>query len=447
MIRNRTSLAKTPARKTALACLEAALEASDPVRIVEEKIVVEGSTIAIDGARYDLSGYEEVIVLGGGNAAGRVALALESVLGDRLNGGIVVTDDPHETDRIEVLPGDHPVPTERGVDSTRALVARARDADEHTLVLAVVTGGGSALMAAPSPDVPLDELRAVTESLLASGATIDEINAVRKHCSTIKGGGLARAASPATVVGLVFSDVVGNDLSVIASGPISPDSSTFSDALAVLDRYDIDAPDAILTRLTAGANGDREETPRPGDPVFDRVSVHVLADGFTPLAGAREVATERGYEPIVLSSRVRGEALEAAKTHAAIAEEIRATGNPVTGPAVVLSGGETTVTIRGDGTGGPNQEFALSAAIELEGFAGFALASVDTDGIDGATEVAGALVDGETADGESESRTALEDNDSYTYLEGKGALLETGPTGTNLNDFRVLVVESRDHPR
>lgn len=443
MIRNADRLATTPARETALACVAAGIEAAHPRRVVRESVALDGDALRVGDAEYDLGEYARVLALGGGNAAGHVAAALESVLGDRLDGGAVVTDDPAPTECVEVVRGDHPIPSERAAAGARRVLELAESADEETLVLAVVTGGGSALLPAPADGIGLNALRSTTAALVESGADIHDINAVRKHLSAIKGGGLARAAAPARVVGLVFSDVVGNDLDVVASGPTAPDGSTFADALDVLDRFDVDVPESVRERLRRGADGGLPETPRPDDPAFERVDNHVLADGFTALAAARKTAAERGYETLVLSSRVRGEAREAAKTHVAIAEEVRATGNPVAAPAVVLSGGETTVTVRGDGTGGPNGEFALSAAVELARTGtDAALASVDTDGIDGATDAAGALVDGETVESVAGAQAALADNDVRPYLADRGALVETGPTGTNVNDLRVLVVEN-----
>ncbi|QCS43666.1 glycerate kinase [Natrinema versiforme] len=448
MIEDRDRLASSEAREAALACVEAGIEAGHPRTVVREAVSLEGDTLRVADTTYDLGEYDEVVVLGGGNAAAHVAVALETVLGDRIDRGVVVTDDPVETERVTVREGDHPVPSERGVEGTRAVLEAADAAGEETLVLAAITGGGSAVMPAPAGDVSLAALQSTTDALLASGADISEINAVRKHLSELKGGRLAGRAAPATVVSLILSDVVGNDLSVIASGPVAPDASTFAEALAVLERYEIDAPDAVTAHLERGAVGEIGETPGPDDPAFERVSNHVVADGMTVLEAASDAAAERGYEPLVLSSRVRGEARDAATMQVAIAEEIRATGTPIEPPAVVLSGGETTVTVRGDGTGGPNQEFATSAALELEagGEAGdggdIAVAAVDTDGIDGATDAAGALVDGATVEDPETARAALEKNDVYPYLEARNALVLTGPTGTNLNDLRVLVVRS-----
>ncbi|MFD1563708.1 glycerate kinase [Haloarchaeobius amylolyticus] len=447
MIDDRDRLASTPSRDVALACLEAGIDAGHPRRVVRDVVALEGETLHVADDSYDLDAYDEVVVLGGGNAAAHVAAALEALLGDRIDGGVVVTDDPVDTARVRVREGDHPVPSERGVDGTRDLLEAADAADEDTLVLATITGGGSALMPAPAGDISLAALQSTTDALLASGADIHEINAVRKHLSALKGGRLARRAAPATIVSLILSDVVGNDLSVIASGPVAPDASTFDDALAVLKRYEIDPPEVVVDRLERGAAGEVAETPGPDDTAFERVANHVVADGMTVLEAARETAADRGYEPLVLSSRVRGEAREAATTHVAIAEEVRATGTPVEPPAVLLSGGETTVTVRGDGTGGPNQEFATSAALELangdeiRGEAGITVAAVDTDGIDGATDAAGALVDGTTVEDVDAARNALADNDVYPYLESRGSLVLTGPTGTNLNDLRVVVAE------
>lgn len=441
MIREFDRLATTRAKETALTCIEAGIEAAHPRNVIHRSVTVDDGTLTIAGEHYALTEYDELLVIGGGKASAAVAAALEEVLGDRITDGAVVTNDPEETSVVEVLPGDHPVPSERGVESTRRVLELAEAADEDTLVLAVITGGGSALLPAPAEGISLDDLQQATDALLESGADIHEFNAVRKHLSAIKGGQLARTAAPATVVGLIFSDVVGNDLDVIASGPMAPDESTFADALDVLDRYEIDTPEAVRTRLTRGVAGDLPETPRSGDPVFDHVVHHVLADSFTAVEAARNTAAGEGYDTCILSSRIRGEAREAAKTHAAIAEECRATGNPIASPAVVLSGGETTVTVRGDGTGGPNQEFGISAGLELD-IDGVALGCIDTDGIDGASDAAGAIVDASTVDVPGEARDALASNDAYPYLQARDALIRTGPTGTNVNDLRVLVIES-----
>ena len=436
-IENRDLLARTPAHETVLDSLLAGIDASNPAQVIEETVSVAGDELTVGGDTYDLSAYEEVVVLGGGNAASQVTEALESQLGDRITDGIVVTDDPVETDRVTVLPGDHPVPSERGVESTRQLLDRARAADEDTLVLGVITGGGSALMAAPAAGIELEDLIDTTEQLLHSGAPIREINAVRKHLSALKGGQLAAAAAPATTVSLVLSDVVGNHLDVIASGPFVPDPTTFEDAQAVLERFELAVPQPVRERIQAGVDGALEDTPKPDDQVFEHVRTHIIADGMTALEAAASVLEDRGFESLVLSSRIEGEASEAAKTHAAIANEIRATGTPIDPPAAILSGGETTVTVERGGSGGPNQEFALSAGLSLDGST--IVGAVDSDGIDGASDAAGALVDGTDIDRPA-AQAALDANDSGTYLRERDRLVLTGQTGTNVNDIRVLLV-------
>ena len=438
-IENEDALASTRGRETALACIRAGIDAARPGHVVAESVRLDGDRLHVGNATSDLTDVDRIVAVGGGKAADGVADALESTLGDRLSAGAVVTPDPGTGEYIERLQGHHPVPSQAGVDGTDRIRELVADADERTLVLAIITGGGSALLPAPADGVSLDDLQTTTNALLDAGAEIGALNAVRKHLSTLKGGGLADLAAPATVVSLAFSDVVGNDLSVIASGPTAPDESTYADALDVLERYDVDPPAAVSGRLEAGAAGDLPETPGPDDPVFDRVTNHILADGFTAIEAAREVAADRGYDTCILSSSVRGEAREAALTHAAVAEEIEATGTPLDAPAVVLSGGEATVTVRGDGVGGPNAEFSLAAAIELP--ASSTLACVDTDGLDGSSDFAGAVVDSDTVDDVRAAREAVSESDAYGYLDGRDAVIETGATGTNVNDLRVLVVE------
>ncbi len=463
MIDDRDNLAGTPASEAVLACIEAGIDAVRPGRVVAGALSLEGDRLVVaghDGRRtYDLDGYRRILLLGTGKGAARLASALSSVLGDRVDDGVIVTDDPVDVTGVAVVEAAHPVPDQGGIDGARCLEALAETADEDTLALVVITGGGSALLPAPVEGIDLAALQEVTAALVDSGAAIDEINAVRKHCSRLKGGGLAAALEPATVATLVVSDVVGDDPSVIASGPTAPDRTTYADALAAIDDHGVDAPDAVRSRLEAGERGDRPETPDPGDPVFDRVAVHVLATGGTALAAARDAAERLGYTTLVLSDRVRGEASELGRAHAAVAESVRESGAPVSPPAVVLSGGEATVTVTGDGQGGPNGEFALAAGVELadgpplragsEWRSGdVAIAAVDTDGRDGPPgesedpDPAGGLVDATTVDDPAAARAALRNDDSHTYLRERDALVITGLTGTNVNDLRVVVVES-----
>jgi hydroxypyruvate reductase len=340
---------------------------------------------------------------------------------------------------VRVLPGSHPLPDEQGSESTREVLDRAREADENTLVIAIVAGGASALLAAPTTGISIDDLRATTTALLESGAEIREINTVRRHLSDIKGGQLARAAEPADIIGLLFSDVVGNSPSAIGSGPTVPDKTSYADVVEIIDRYELDVPEAVFTHLEAGIEGTRAETPGEDAPVFKRVTNVVLVDGFDAIEAARDAVKQHGYAPLILSSRIRGEASEAGTFHTALAEECQVTGNPVSPPAALISGGETTVTVRGDGVGGPNQEFALAASLELSA-AGVVVAAVDTDGIDGATDAAGAIVDSDTATPDTVAREALDQNDVEPFLAKKDALIRTGPTGTNVSDLRVVVI-------
>lgn len=461
MFENRDRLARSPHHDLALECVAAGVEAAHPERVVRETVTVDGDTLRVgEGTptavehEVDLAGTDRVLVLGGGNAAGTAARALEGVLGDHIDDGVVVTDHPVACERVQVHAGDHPVPTERNVESTRQVLELARSTGADELVLVVVTGGGSALLAAPATGLSLADLQATTGGLLDSGAAIGEVNAVRKHLSAVKGGGLAGAAAPAPVVGLVFSDVVGNDLGTVASGPTAPDPTTYADALAVLNRHGVSVPEAVREHLAAGQRGKRAETPTDPAALGD-VSNRVLADNLTALEAAADVATERGYTPLVLSTRTRGEARDAARTHVAVAEESAASGHPVDSPAVLLAGGEVTVTgagtgadelgtADGSGRGGPNTEFGVSAALELAGSdrreSTIVAASVDTDGVDGTADAAGALVDGDTVGEPAAAREALEDHTTATYLADRAAAVVTGPTGTNVNDLRVFIV-------
>ena len=425
---------ESSARRTAVACFRAGVEAALPGTVVGASVAVDGDVLRVDGATYDLGAYDRLVVVGGGKAADGAATALWSILGDRIDDGAIVVDSigANETDRIDRIVGGHPVPSADGVEGTAQALELARSADEDTLVLALVSGGASALFAAPAEGVSVASLRETTDALLSAGADIGEINAVRKHLSRVKGGRLAAVAAPATVVGLVFSDVVGDDLAVIGSGPTAPDDSTYGDALGVLDRYDLAVPPTVRQHLARGDRGEAPETPTSGDPAFDRVDNHVLATAATALDAAAAVAVDRGYVSLVLTSRLRGEASEAGVTHAAIAEEIADAGRPVEPPAVVLSAGETTVTVDSDGVG------------ELDAGRDCALLAADTDGRDGSTDVAGAVVTPMTVDDLAAARAALAANDTLGWLRDRDRTLTTGATGTNVNDLRVLVIEGED---
>ncbi|EMA04644.1 glycerate 2-kinase [Haloarcula vallismortis] len=439
MIRNRAKLGTDAVHEVALDCITAAVDAAAPEAATTSTVSRDGQTLTIGESTYDLDEYDDVVVVGGGKAAGGVTRALESILGNSLDDGHIVVKQAVGTETVRSTIGDHPLPSDRNVEATADILDTVDAADADTLVLFVLTGGASALLSAPAGDLTLDDLQTTTERLLSGGVPVAEINTVRKHLSELKGGQIARHAAPATVAGVLISDVVGNDLSTIGSGPSVPDETTYEDALDVFERFDLTPPPAVLRHLEAGRDDRIAETPFPDDSVFDHVTNHLIGDNATALDAAAAAAREAGYEPLVLASRLRGEAREVAKPLVAIAEEATATGTPVEPPAVLLAGGETTVTVTGDeGRGGPNQEFVLSGALVHNGNA--VIAAVDTDGEDGSSDMAGAIADATDVDDRERARDALRTNDASSYLSEIGATVETGPTGTNVNDVAVIVV-------
>uniref|UniRef100_UPI002B52844C glycerate kinase type-2 family protein n=1 Tax=Aggregatilinea sp. TaxID=2806333 RepID=UPI002B52844C len=350
------------------------------------------------------------------------------------------------TATIRLWEAGHPVPDEAGMSGARHVVDLLREAGARDLVLCLISGGGSALLTLPVEGVTLSDIQALTQTLLRSGAPIQAINTLRKHLSQVKGGQLARLAHPATVVSLILSDVVGSPLDVIASGPTVPDTTTFADAQAILDRYGIREaiPASIRQHLEAGAAGQVEDTPKPGDAALARVQNVIVADNAVAARAAQTRADALGFHTLLLSTFVEGEAREVAKVAAALAKEVASSGHPVPRPACLLMGGETTVTVRGDGKGGRNQELALAAALEIAGWGDITIAALATDGSDGPTDAAGGLVDGSTvARGDAKglaARAALAANDAYPYLEAVGDLLVSGPTNTNVNDLTAIFV-------
>lgn len=443
MIANRDEVARTPFREDALTCVEAGIRAAHPATILEEKLSVDDTLLDVNGTTYDLTTYEDIYVIGGGNVAGHVAAVVENLLTDRITAGVVVTDDPVSTQTIDVVEGDYPLPSERCMAGARQVLDIATDATDDDLVLTALSGGGSPLLSAPVADISLSDLQHITERLFGSGVSDEEINVVRKHLSAIKGGQLARTAAPADVVTLIFSDVVGDTVDAVASGPTLPDESTYSDAVSVLERYDIDTPDRIKQHLERGRNGIIPETPTEGAPAFESVTSHILANNRTALDGAKTAAEAEGYETLVLSSRFRGTARDVAKILVAIGEECSVSGTPVEPPAVLLAGGQTTAqpTPGADGLG-PNQEFALSGAIELGTVLSndVALASVASDGFDGFTATAGAVVDSTTTYPIADAWDALNSYRAAEYLAERGDCVEIDTTGTNVNDIHVLVL-------
>jgi len=410
-----------------------------------------GRILQTGGRTFDLDGIDRILVLGCGKAGAAMALVVEELLGERVSAGLVVVKDGHlaptrrisdghlaPTRRISIVEAGHPVPDARGERAAVRLLELAAGAGRRDLVLFLVSGGGSALTPAPAPPVTLAEKQAVTRALLGAGAPIGELNAVRKHLSRLKGGQLARAAEPASVLTLVLSDVIGDPLDVIASGPAAPDPTTFSVALEVLRARGVldGAPESVRHRLTAGARGEIAETPKPGEPVFQRVTNVVIGNNAVIAAAAVERARELGYRPELLTRELEGEAR-------VVARDLVDRARRLPPPACLIATGETTVTVRGGGRGGRCQEFALAAALEIDGERGVAVLAAGTDGTDGPTDAAGATVDGTTAErgrrAGLDPNAALDDNDAYRVLRATGDLIVCGPTNTNLLDLYVVL--------
>ena len=381
------------------------------------------------------------VIIGAGKASGAMAKALEDAWDGPLE-GLVVTRYGYRlpTDRLEVVEAAHPVPDEAGREAARRIFELVQGLSEDDLVLCLISGGGSALLAAPAEGITLEDKQTVNKALLASGATISEMNTVRKHLSAIKGGRLARAAYPAKVVALMISDVPGDDPSIIASGPTVPDPSTKADAIGIVEKYTLDLPENVRRALETG-----EETPKPGDPCFERVENIMIATPQASLEAAAEVAREAGVTPVILGDSIEGESRDVALVHAGIARQCAMRGQPQEPPCVLISGGETTITLKGKGKGGRNTEFLLALAIALDGLEGVYALAGDTDGVDGSEDNAGALIDPDTLARAEKAglnpKAMLADNDPYTFFKGIGDLLETGPTMTNVNDLRAILIE------
>ncbi|MGC8792948.1 MAG: glycerate kinase type-2 family protein [Bryobacteraceae bacterium] len=424
------------------------VRAADSREAVLRHLRLEGKSLVAGRQRYPMETIRNIYVVGAGKASAFMATVVERLLGRRIQRGLLNVKYGHTARlrRVELNECGHPVPDARGVAGARRIMELARQAGEDDLVICLISGGASALMPAPAPPVTLEEKQQVTRLLLACGATIHEINAVRKHISEIKGGQLARLAFPARVLSLLLSDVIGDQLDVIGSGPTAPDASTFQQALSVLDRYGLRerVPAAVRQRLERGAAGEIPETPKAGDPAFERTQNLVVGSNRSAVDAAAAAARAMGFKPLVLSTMIEGETREVARVHAAIAREILASGRPAKPPVCLISGGETTVTVRGGGLGGRNQEFVLAAAIELAGLPRVVVLSGGTDGTDGPTDAAGAIADGATlARAERiglDARKVLAENDSYRFFEPLGDLIKTGPTNTNVMDLRLILV-------
>jgi hydroxypyruvate reductase len=447
---NRSSAERASLRRIAAAVLRAGLRAADPERLVSAHLSARGPVVRVAGTDYRRTG--RLVLVAAGKAACRMARAAEQALGGALDEALAVdTSATVPLERTRLRLAGHPVPDERGQAAAAEVEALARGLGRRDLLVVLLSGGASALLPAPVPGVPLADKAALTGQLLRAGAGIGDINAVRKHLSRLKGGGLARAAGGARVACLVLSDVVGDDLSTIASGPTVPDPTTYGQALEILRRYRLleSAPASARRHLEAGARGQVPETPKSGDPLFRRVSTRIVGSNRRSVAAAAREARRQGLRPLVLTTSLEGEAREAARVLVAVLRECVESGIPAAPPVCVLAGGETTVTVRGTGQGGRNQELALAAVRPLSTFARPAVvASLATDGVDGIGGAAGGVVDDQSlaraaAAGLAPVDVFLEANDSRAFLGPLGDLIVTGPTGTNVVDLTVLLATGR----
>ena len=435
-------------RRDAVAIFQAGLQAVAPGAAIKKYCRLEEGVLLVDGCRYELALFTRVIVVGAGKAGASMAQAIEEILGEHLSEGIISVKygQLERLQKITIHEAGHPVPDENGALAARAIYDLVSSADEQTLVICLISGGGSSLLPLPVPGITLWDKQETTRVLLACGATIHEVNAIRKHLSVIKGGGLARAVYPATLVTLILSDVVGDNLDSIASGPCVPDSTTFVDCQVIFKKYGIErqVPTGVLQHVASGVAGTVPETPKAGQDFFAKTRNVIIGSNFNALLKAREKAEQLGYNTLLLSSQLEGETRQVAALHMAIAREIRLHDHPVAKPACLLSGGETTVTVKGSGKGGRNQEFALAAALAIQGMDTIVVLSAGTDGSDGPTDAAGAFADNATllraARHQLDSQEYLENNDSYNFFATLGDLYKTGPTQTNVMDVRIILV-------
>jgi glycerate 2-kinase len=430
----------------------AAVARVNPYEAVKRFVHLEGGELILgcedwQKTELDLEQFDGIVVVGGGKATAPMAKALEGLLGERIRKGVISVKYGF-TERlsfIEIIEAGHPIPDQNSVVATRKILDILKEAEEKDLIFSLISGGGSALLAQPADGITLQEKQAITKSLLECGATIEEINTIRKHISASKGGQMARLSYPATAVNLMLSDVIGDRMDVIASGPFVPDPSTFQGAWEIISKYGLEEiPQSIRKYLKMGMERKLPETPKKGDPVFERVHNFIIGSNILALEAAKSEAEKLGYRSLILSSTIQGETKEVARIHSAILKEVLASGHPVPPPACIISGGETTVTIRGNGLGGRNQEFCLAAALDLGGLPPRVLVlSGGTDGNDGPTPAAGAMVDPLTEEGGAkagmDASAYLENNDSYHFFEKTDELLVTGPTNTNVMDVRIML--------
>ncbi|HHE51555.1 MAG TPA: glycerate kinase [Candidatus Acetothermia bacterium] len=432
--------------------IHAALNAVSPDACMRRAVGLDGDLLIVNGEPIDLAKIRRIIVVGAGKASAGMARSLEGILGERIDVGLVVTAGGYRaaTTKVEMAEASHPVPDGRGLAAAERLARLVDGATEDDLVIVLISGGGSALLPLPVDGIALADLSRTNELLLRSGATIQQVNAVRKHLSQLKGGRLAARAFPARVISLILSDVVGAPLDAIASGPTVADPTTYADASRILHEYGLWSalPSRVRSHVERGVRGEVPETPKPGDDPFSRVQTMVIGSGSDAAEATLNEAETLGYHSLLLTTTLQGEAREVGKVLASIACEELKHERPLPLPALIVASGETTVTVTGAGKGGRNQELALSAALGIEGVPGAVIASVGTDGRDGPTDAAGGIVDGETISRLREhgidAPLRLAENDSYHALASSGDLIMTGPTGTNVADLCLILVGKQD---
>ena len=426
--------------------LQAGLQAADPEVAIRKVLKLKRQTLWVANRPYRLSRYKRVICVGAGKASGRMALAVEQLLGKRLEGGVVVVKEQHgcRTNQIDIREAGHPLPDKRSERAGKDILELTRSLTRDDLLIVVLSGGASSLLVAPAAALSLAAKQKTARLLLRSGASIQEINRVRKHLSAIKGGRLAEATS-ATIIGLMLSDVLGDDVSIIGSGPTAPDPSTFQEAKKIFQSYDLwtRIPQTVRAHFQKGIRGVVPETPKPGSQEFRRVENHVIGNNDLAVKRIATTAKTMGLRPVVLSTTLTGEAREVGKMVGGLAKKVHGSGQPNSRPACFIWGGELTVTIKGKGKGGRAQEFALSAAQEIAGLPNVFVAGFGTDGVDGPTDVAGAVVDGQTVFRAKKKgldvTKFLKQHDSYSFFNKAGGHIISGPTGTNVSDIYLLV--------
>ena len=436
-------------RHDACIILVSALKAVDPKEAILNALSLEGDILSFNGESIDLSKISRIFVVGGGKAGGLMTRAIESILGNKIEGGIVNvikgTERSVKVNKVELWGASHPIPCNEGEKGIDRMLDMTNGLTPRDLVITLISGGGSALMPYPASGISLSDLQETTNLLLRAGSNINELNAVRKHLSGFKGGQFARHVAPAKILTLILSDVIGDPLDTIASGPTAPDDSTFVQARNVLDKYALldKLPGNVLERINAGLNGLVPETPKRDDPIFDGIHNLVIANNSKAAQAAMSTAEGLGYNPMILSTFIEGEARQVGLMFAGIAQEEQSSGLPLPKPAAIIIGGETTVTVNGEGKGGRNQEVALGAIHKMKGL-NAVLATLGTDGIDGPTDASGALVDGKSLERAMElgldPDSFLKENDAYNFFDGLNDLIFTGPTGTNVNDLSVILV-------